>query len=186
MRITGGEKRGLKLLSPKGVNIRPTSEKIRLAVFNILFQRISDARFFDLCCGTGIMAMEALSRGAEQAVLVDTSDESGRTVHRNLERSDFASRAVFHRSDVVRFCRSMLLPVDQLSILYLDPPYRDVRLYRNVIRTVDQRAAGKQVILIVEHPTSLEVEGGPELAIRSTHHYGEKQITLFTSQTVVW
>ena len=186
MRITGGVNRGRKLMSPRGRSIRPTSEKIRQAVFSILFQRIRDAVFIDLCCGTGIMALEALSRGALHAILVDHSTDSGQIVDCNIEKMQLKDRARFILCDVVAAVRRLTLERDVCHVAYLDPPYRDHKIYSRTIHELDRHAEHARLIVIVEHSSELESCDLQFLELKSRHRYGEKQITLFTSSLVVW
>src|SRR3954451_24764714 len=118
LRITGGELGGRRIRAPKGARLRPTTERVREAIFSILGD-VSDARVLDLFCGTGALAIEALSRGATEATLVDTRPASAR---RNVESLALADRAQVVRRDAARFLRR----ADQGSfeLVFCDPPYR--------------------------------------------------------------
>ena len=118
LRITGGELGGRRIHAPKGAKLRPTTERVREAVFSILGD-VSGARVLDLFCGTGALAIEALSRGAAEATLVDTHPQAAR---RNLEALELTGRAKTARADAVRFLRR----ADQASydLVLCDPPYR--------------------------------------------------------------
>ena len=83
MRIIAGERRGRKLLSPEGTEVRPTTNMVKESVFNILQFGIEGRRFLDLFAGSGQMGLEALSRGAREAVFVDSSRESLRVIEKN-------------------------------------------------------------------------------------------------------
>jgi 16S rRNA (guanine966-N2)-methyltransferase len=117
LRITGGELRGRRLRVPKG-DVRPTTERVREAVFSILGD-LAGARVLDLFCGSGALGFEALSRGAAEATLVDTDP---RTARDNLRQLGLADRASTVRADAVRFLRR----ADQASydLVLCDPPYR--------------------------------------------------------------
>jgi 16S rRNA (guanine966-N2)-methyltransferase len=118
LRITGGELGGRRIRAPKGPKLRPTTERVREAVFSILGD-VSGARILDLFCGTGALAIEALSRGAAEATLVDTHPAAAR---RNLEALELADRAKVVRSDAARFLRR----AEEWSydLVLCDPPYR--------------------------------------------------------------
>jgi 16S rRNA (guanine966-N2)-methyltransferase len=118
LRITGGELGGRRIHAPKGAKLRPTTERVREAVFSILGD-VSGARVLYLFCGTGALAIEALSRGAAEATLVDTHPQAAR---RNLEALELTGRAKTARADAVRFLRR----ADQASydLVLCDPPYR--------------------------------------------------------------
>src|SRR5712692_1540544 len=95
MRITGGVARGRQIHAPRGSRVRPTADKVRGAIFNILAARggIEGLRVLDLFAGSGALGLDALSRGAAQAIFVDKSRESCRVTRQNVERSGFTDRA---------------------------------------------------------------------------------------------
>lgn len=118
LRITGGELGGRRIHAPKGDKLRPTTERVREAVFSILGD-VSGARVLDLFCGTGALAIEALSRGAAEATLVDTHPAAAR---RNLESLELTGRAKAVRADAARFLRGA--EEASYDLVLCDPPYR--------------------------------------------------------------
>lgn len=120
MRITGGTGRGRRLKVPAGQRVRPTSDKVKQALFNIIGGRIEDATFLDLFAGAGGIGIEALSRGARKVAFVDDSRESLKIIRSNVEQAGFADRARFVFSRVESFLRKSSGPYD---IIFLDPPY---------------------------------------------------------------
>src|SRR5262245_57506797 len=117
MRITGGELRGRRLHVPRR-GVRPTTGRVREAIFSMLGS-LEGARVLDLFCGTGALAIEALSRGARQATLIDTNPAAAR---RNLESLGLEDRATALRSDAVRFLRRA--GPGSFDLVLCDPPYR--------------------------------------------------------------
>ena len=109
MRITGGEARGRHLESPKGMAIRPTSDRVREAVFNIIGQDLSGIRVLDLFAGTGSLGIEALSRGASHAFFVDNSQKSIYLIKKNLVLCGYQDSAsvvkINLRHGIPRNCR---------------------------------------------------------------------------------
>jgi 16S rRNA (guanine966-N2)-methyltransferase len=118
LRITGGELGGRRIHAPKSQKLRPTTERVREAVFSILGD-ISGARVLDLFCGTGALAIEALSRGAAEATLVDTRPDAAR---RNVDALELGGRATVVRSDAARFLRRG--EPGSYDLVLCDPPYR--------------------------------------------------------------
>jgi 16S rRNA (guanine966-N2)-methyltransferase len=118
LRITGGELGGRRIRAPKGSKVRPTTERVREAVFSILGD-VTGARVLDLFCGTGALAIEALSRGAAEATLVDTHPKAARE---NVEALELTDRARVVRSDAVRFLGRA--DGGSYDLLLCDPPYR--------------------------------------------------------------
>jgi 16S rRNA (guanine966-N2)-methyltransferase len=117
MRVTGGELGGRRLHVPRR-GVRPTTGRVREAIFSML-ANIEGAHVLDLFCGTGALAIEALSRGAAQATLVDTKPEAAR---RNLESLGLEDRATALRSDAARFLRRA--GAGSFDLVLCDPPYR--------------------------------------------------------------
>ncbi|MFL5908595.1 MAG: RsmD family RNA methyltransferase [Solirubrobacterales bacterium] len=118
LRITGGELGGRRIRVPRGGAVRPTTERVREALFSILGD-LSEARVLDLFCGSGALAIEALSRGAAEATLVDTRP---RTARDNLESLGLSERARTVRSDAARFLRRA--EEGSFDLVLCDPPYR--------------------------------------------------------------
>lgn len=105
---------------PAGLHVRPTADKVKQALFNILGGDVKNALFLDLFAGTGGVGIEALSRGARRAVFVDDSRESLAAVRRNIEQAGFSDRAKIIMSRAASFLEKTS---DQFDIVFLDPPY---------------------------------------------------------------
>ena len=122
MRVTGGSGRGLRLKAPAGSRVRPTSDKVKQALFNILGEKVADALFLDLFAGAGGIGIEALSRGAGRVVFVDASRASLNLVGHNIEQTGFAEQSLTVLSKAESFLKKPSGPYD---IVFLDPPYAD-------------------------------------------------------------
>lgn len=124
MRITGGRSRGRILLGPKGHLIRPTADRVREAIFNILGQDLSGYHVLDLFSGTGSLGLEALSRGAAYAVFIDNLNESIGLIKKNVERCGCGRSSRILMRDLTKG-----IPWEQtflrnkLDLVFLDPPY---------------------------------------------------------------
>jgi 16S rRNA (guanine966-N2)-methyltransferase len=125
MRIVGGRFRGHALKGPATQAIRPTSDRLRESLFNILLHAyadpVSDARVIDLFAGTGALGLEALSRGARFALFVDDSAEGRALVRTNIESLGLAGATRIFRRDATRL--GAMPPQDRFSLAFLDPPY---------------------------------------------------------------
>jgi 16S rRNA (guanine966-N2)-methyltransferase len=125
MRITGGRARGRRLASFKGVDIRPTSDLVREAVFDLLGLRdLNEARVLDLYAGTGSLGLEALSRGAAQAVFIDHSWKAIEVIRKNLKLCGMESSGFVLRRDLEEgLPRGHPWLVERFDLVFLDPPY---------------------------------------------------------------
>jgi 16S rRNA (guanine966-N2)-methyltransferase len=122
MRIIAGSARGTRLgRVPEGV--RPVSDRVREGLFSSLGGRLEGARVLDLYAGTGALGIEALSRGAEDAVFVDASPAAVTAVRDNLARAGLQDRTTVHRSDVRRFLEREPADPEGFDLVFLDPPY---------------------------------------------------------------
>ena len=123
MRVIAGEFKGHTLLAPRGWKVRPTSDRVREATFSALGERVAGARVLDLYCGTGALAIEALSRGAAGAVLVDRDT---RPALGNVERLGLRERAELVRADVERWLQQVSQGPNggRFDLVFVDAPYR--------------------------------------------------------------
>ena len=123
LRVIAGDLKGQHLVAPRGWKVRPTSDRVREAIFSALGEKIEGASVLDLYCGTGALAIEALSRGAARAILVDRDDRPARG---NVERLGLGERAELIRSDVGRWlaARAEEPRAGRFDIVFIDAPYR--------------------------------------------------------------
>jgi 16S rRNA (guanine966-N2)-methyltransferase len=174
LRITGGELGGRRIHAPKGVKLRPTTERVREAVFSILGD-ISGARVLDLFCGTGALAIEALSRGAAQATLVDTHPKAAR---RNVEDLGLSDRATVVRADASRFLRRA--EQGSYDLVLCDPPYRlaDRRTAELVPLIPGVLAESGRVMTESSPENPLQIE----LPVLTERTYGDTMIRVYGDQ----
>jgi 16S rRNA (guanine966-N2)-methyltransferase len=154
VRIIAGIYRGRQLKSPPSLDVRPTSDRLRETLFNILAPRINDVRFLDLCAGSGAVGIEALSRGVEHATFVDRSRKMCGLIEANLDlcRVPEEQTVVFNTeaSDFLHQAHSRKLPA--WDIIYFDPPYQED--YLRVLEFVGSNTStliSDDGLLIVEH-----------------------------------
>lgn len=127
MRIVGGSAKGRRLCAIKGFSIRPTSDKVREAVFNILGAEFHYKNVLDLFAGTGAMGIEALSRGAEKVTFIDKDASAIKMVNKNLDICGFADKAKVIKMDVILFLEqkpsAFSLQPKAFDLIFIDPPY---------------------------------------------------------------
>ena len=122
MRVIAGTYKGRRLQAPPGLDTRPTSDRVREALFSILGARVEHARVLDLFAGSGALGIEALSRGAREATFVDSAAPAIRAIGANLEA--VGADAVVVRAEARRFLGGASRSARQYDLLFLDPPYR--------------------------------------------------------------
>lgn len=178
MRVIAGKYRGKRLLSPSDKTVRPTTDRIKETVFNILCSRYGiGARVLDLFCGSGALGIEALSRGAEYAAFVDKSPDSMRLAKENLRfvREPYETYLTDYKVALSKFTT----PFD---LILLDPPYA-LLCEPDVLHRIEQRkllAPGG--VIFVEHSRENSLINLPPSFIMDTRHCGNTSIT-FLSQS---
>jgi len=176
MRITGGSARGRVISGPEGLEARPTASKIRQAFFNILRNKVPGARFLDLCAGTGLMGLEALSRGAASLVAVDENRKLAKGIEADLKRLGFEGEVIC--SDVRK-----VMPVlegEGFDIIYADPPYQS-RMAHAILRGVDRgKLLNQDGVLAIEHARADDppAEEG-DLVAFDKRDYGQSSISFY-------
>ena len=174
MRVVAGELRGRRIQSAPGRETRPTSDRARAGLFDWLGARTDDARVLDLFAGTGSLGIEALSRGAREAVFVERARSALRVLRRNLEELELEPRARVVDADVARGLGSLARSFGAFGLVLADPPYGAAwpeRLLRDpgLVELVERDGA-----LVIERSARDAVEPAPPaLRLRDTKRYGE-------------
>lgn len=178
MRIITGSAKGFKLKAPKGLDVRPTSDRVKESVFNILADQVFDAVVLDLFAGTGNLGLEALSRGAKEAVFVDSSYTSMSFIKDNAIRTKLSESAQFIKSDVLTAIEKFASTGRVFDIIFCDPPYNR-GFVEKVVKAVDKlQLLAPGGVLMIEHskhelvPTDLT-----HLRVNRTERYGETLVS---------
>ncbi|MFQ5894355.1 MAG: 16S rRNA (guanine(966)-N(2))-methyltransferase RsmD [Nitrospinota bacterium] len=132
MRIVAGTAKGRKLRALRGQSTRPTAERVREALFDILGLRVEGARVLDLFAGTGALGLEALSRGAAEVLFIEKDPVAFRLLGENLVHCGFGARGRLLRADVRGALRSLARKGERFDLVFLDPPYRTGLLGRSL------------------------------------------------------
>ncbi len=175
MRVITGEARGRRLLTLEGADVRPTTDKVKEAVFSAIQFDIQDRVFLDLFAGSGQMGIEALSRGAKSAVFVDSSRKAVDIIRKNLNNVGFYDRAKVLHADSLSYLDMVSEPFD---IAYLDPPYSTGILQEVMPKIVEK--VKKTGIIIVENPEKEEIfEKYGEFMLDRQKHYGKIKVSMY-------
>jgi len=189
MRISGGIAKGRKVGLRKAFvkkgeagELRPTSAKVRQAIFNILGDRVIDAKFLDLYAGTGAVGIEALSRGAEKVFFVDDNSLRISIIKELIEKFGFKDRAKVVKDRASNFIKKSESVFD---IIFVDPPYASGELDM-VLPLIDERSIlGDNGIVIAEHSSKKKLisEIG-SLRLIKTYKYGDTSLTLYRKEAI--
>lgn len=175
MRIISGMARGKKLARPSDNSIRPTSDMVKEAVFNIIQFDIEGKSVLDLFGGTGQLGIEALSRGAKSAVIVDDSPAAIELIKKNLKTSGLSSGKVV-RADALKYLESD----EKFDIIFLDPPYKSRFLIKALQKIIEFDKLNVGGIIICEGPADDEPGEFAFLYKKlKSYKYGKKRITVY-------
>ena len=177
MRVITGKARGVQLKTPDGLTTRPTTDRVKEALFSIIQFEIPTARVLDLFGGTGQLGIEALSRGAKSAVFVDAGEPACRLIKENLRRTKFENEAKVIRSDYLDYLKRCR---EKFDIVFLDPPYAEVFLENALkcITEIDILETGG--IIVTERPLGKELPYEFDGFTRSKDYkYGNTLLTLY-------
>lgn len=178
MRIIGGDHRGRKLRPVPGRGIRPTADRTREAVFNILGDRVWGAVVLDLFAGTGALGLEALSRGAAEAIFVDRMPAALRTLSQNIADLGLDDRTRVIRWDLSRHLAPLTKRRPPFDLVFLDPPYAKGLLGPVLSRLAAAECLAPDARLVVEHPAE---ESPPEtvasLRLVDRRRYGKTLVS---------
>ncbi len=181
MRIVGGKFKGHGLQGPKGQATRPTSDRVREAIFNILAHGIPDfavegARVLDLFAGTGAMGLEALSRGARFCQFVDDSAEARGIIRRNADALGVIGQCKIWRRDAIRL--GPAAPQPGFDLAFADPPYGKGLGTKALASLVDGQWLNKSAVVVVEEAERAELACPPGLTEIDRRAYGETQVLI--------
>lgn len=178
MRVITGTARGAKLKTMEGLTTRPTSDRVKEAIFNIIQFDIEGRRVLDLFGGSGQLAIEALSRGAAYGVIVDQSAEAVKVIKDNLKKVKFDQRAAVMQLDYQRYLASCR---EKFDIIFLDPPYKEKFLENALQKISEIDILSEGGIIICERPREkmLPAEVG-DLICSKDYNYGKTSVNLYT------
>lgn len=181
MRVITGTARGVTLKTPEGMQTRPTTDRVKEAMFSILHFDLPGAAVLDLFGGTGQLGIEALSRGAKSAVFVDQRREACALIRENLRRTRLEGNARVVCADYMQYLKKC---GDKYNIILLDPPYAEIFLENALkcITEIDILQSGG--IIVTERPLGKELPFVFPGFIRSKDHkYGKTLITLYQKES---
>ncbi len=177
MRVIAGRYGGRRLQAPPGDATRPTSDRVREALFSVLAGRVEDARVLDLFAGSGALGIEALSRGASEVTFVDSAAAAVKAITANLDA--LQATAEVRRGDARRFLGSASAAARQYDLVFLDPPYRLAgRLGSELTAALPAvLAPGAAVVVESDRRSPLELD----LPILDERRYGDTLIRIHGS-----
>lgn len=180
-RVVAGTARGVQLVAP-GPGTRPLADRVKQAVFAALEPLLPGSAVLDLCAGSGAAAIEALSRGAARAVLVDRDRGAGESIAENLRRAGFAERAVLVRRDALAALRDLAAAGEHFDLAIVDAPYADAALRDAILARLgapDGPLAADATVVVTAHWRDLPADAIGLLRSTRVRRFGETAITFY-------
>ncbi len=158
MRVIAGQFRSRRLKGPGALKIRPTSDRLRETLFNVLGPTVKDSLFFDLYAGTGAIGIEAISRGAREVIFVESHPKSAQLIRANLAALGVRAEAEVIEATVGKGLEQLAARRLLADFVFLDPPYDAPDEYTRTIEFLDtSRLVAPEGIVIVEHPRKVDL-----------------------------
>ena len=180
MRVITGTARGVRLKTPEGLGTRPTTERVKEALFSAIQFEIEGRKVLDLFAGSGQLGIEALSRGAERAVFIDSGKAAVALIKENIRRAKLEQKATVIQADYQSYLTRCK---DSFGVIFLDPPYAETFLENSLKKIVEFDILAPGGIIVTERPEGkaldLEFEG---YARSKDYRYGSSVITIYRKQ----
>ena len=182
MRVISGTCKGKRLFSLKGLNLRPTSDRVKEAIFDILQDQIEGRQVLDLFAGTGALGIEALSRGARGAVFVEESPRSLTVLRKNIEECRVKDRARVLAREVKTGIKILEAKGESFQIIFLDPPYGKGFAHKTLKALATSSIVSPDTLIVAEHAATDDILSIPRLQRVDTRKYGGTLVSFFQLQ----
>lgn len=180
MRIIAGACKGLPLKAVPGMTTRPTSDKVKEAIFSRIGPYFSGGAVLDLFAGTGGMGIEALSRGADHAVFIDQEKKSVHVIRDNIQRARMQDKAEIFRNEARRALKALAARKRSFDLVLLDPPYRLTVMEEIFAQLEQDKLLNDEAIVVVEHGASRHYDDQiGRLYCERRHKYGETAVSFY-------
>lgn len=178
MRIISGTARGTKLYTLEGQNTRPTLDRVKESLFNIIQNDIQNSVFLDLFSGSGAIGLEAASRGAKKVILCDKSKDAIKIINKNIEKTHLKEKVELYNLDYEILLKTKINN-EKIDIIYIDPPYDSDFAMKSIEYVIKQKIADEDTIIIIETDKEekiLEELKEKEVEIQNKRKYGRAML----------
>lgn len=176
MRVIAGTAKGHRLVAPASPRVRPALDKVKAAIFNILFD-VAGARVLDLFAGSGSIGIEALSRGAREAVFVEAWERAATSIRKNLDHCNLGHRARIITSDVRTAIAHLSKGANPFDLIFVDPPYLEGLVNPTLARLAASPLVAETTLLIVEHHPKEPIDDIAGLTLTDERKYGQTRVS---------
>ncbi len=186
VRVISGEARGRSLKAVKGNRTRPTTDKVKESIFNIIGPYFDGGMVLDLYSGSGGLGIEALSRGMEFAVFIDRSKQAFDVIQENVRLCRYEPKSEIYRNDVSRAIFLLAKREMQFNLIFMDPPYADQQIKKDIQALIKGQLFKDDSLIVIEHDTSISLpdsfEGHLNLWKRNDYH-GKTAVSIYVFES---
>lgn len=178
MRVISGKAKGTKLYTLEGDNTRPTLDRVKESLFNILQTKLQESTILDLFAGSGALGIESLSRGAKKAIFCDNNNEAVKVIKKNLQKTKMETESIILKLDYKKALEK--IEKEEIDIVYIDPPYAENMVILSVEKIIELNILKKDGILIIEtdneKPILKELENIKNINVYDLRKYGRVKL----------
>lgn len=180
MRVVAGERKGMPLKAIAGTTTRPTTDKVKESIFNMIGPFFDGGIALDLFAGSGGLGIEALSRGCEKGIFVEKDGKAFQILQENIKKCRYEEQTELYRTDAIRAVKGLLKRDIQIDYLFVDPPYRKVEYYQLVNSLVDGGKLTDQAIIVCEHAIEIDLpKSYGDYTLKKEETYGSSIISIY-------
>ena len=179
LRVISGKLKGRKLLALKGMDLRPTSDRVKEAIFDILQDSVEGRKVLDLFAGTGALGIEALSRGAERAVFVEGNARSCTVLQKNLEACRLQERAEVLPREIEGGINILSGRAETFDLIFMDPPYGRGLARKTLQALARGSIPAPEALIVAEHSAAENLDSIPPLERIAQRRYGGTLVSFF-------
>ena len=179
MRVTGGRFRGRILHTTPGLTTRPTTDKVRQSIFNVLMHELEGAEVLDLFAGSGALGIDALSRGAASAVFVESGFKQVAAIKKNLHTLGLEQKIL--PVDYCEACRLLAAQEKKFTLIFADPPYEEIAPLEVAETVIQYDLLSSNGLLIIEHKSGLNVDSD-KLTLLKKRKFGQTEVSFYAAK----
>ncbi|MFJ8234473.1 16S rRNA (guanine(966)-N(2))-methyltransferase RsmD [Ureibacillus sp. NPDC094379] len=180
MRVVAGERKGMPLKAVIGTTTRPTTDKVKESIFNIIGPFFDGGIALDLFAGSGGLGIECLSRGAEKAIFVEKDGRAFQTLQENIKKCRYEEATELFKTDATRAVKGLLKREIQIDYLFVDPPYRKTEYYDLVLTLAEAGKLAEDAIIVCESSDEFNLpESYGSFSLSRQEAYGGTIISIY-------
>lgn len=180
MRVIAGERKGMPLKTAAGTNTRPTTDKVKESIFNIIGPFFDGGIAVDLFAGSGSLGIETLSRGAEKAIFIEKDNKAFQMLQENIKKCRYEQKSELYKTDAFRAVKALIKRDIVIDYLFVDPPYKKIEYYNLVLSLINENKLSNKAIIVCEHSSFVELPDEFQQFKRSRQEtYGDTVISIY-------